>query len=603
MREDCGVSTDRTRRDPAAKAPLRERKGKTARNAAIAAVAVLLLGACAWAVLAPRDSGGWARGLWEQDVELDESKWHEVKRGPLTIGLRRTGVIHHRDKVIVRSKLEGKSTVIWLVDEGEYVEAGRLLLEMDPTTYKQRKESQDIAVIRMKAWVVNAEGVLAFKRNAAREAIEDAKLDIALAELDLKKYLGADLKDYAKADPTPEDKGQYPQLFQQGQGAIIIAKAQLERATERVGWSTELETDGYLTRTELQADVLALKKAELDLSRALSSLAVLKKYTYAHSVTALRNALLTAQRALKPVERKAAADIKQAQANRAANRSEYKRQVELQKKYATQIENCKVYAPVAGQVVYATTTSQRWREQSEQLKKGSVVWERKELFHMPNEDRRMMVVVQVPQACEPLLTDPNDGSLRKLPARVTIAGTKGKYFPGTVAKMDPLPYHEWIQAIKVFNTEIHFDDVYSELRPGYTCKVEIVVAHHEDVVSVPLQTVQLVRGKPTVYVKTPSGPAPRVVEVGMDNNRLVHVKNGLKAGEYVLLAPPLDETEADRSGRSPDKKGRRRPTTRPASGPAAKGSKTLELEAATSRPAEQAKGANEGKPARGGQDE
>ncbi|MGB2823771.1 MAG: hypothetical protein WBF17_22515, partial [Phycisphaerae bacterium] len=522
------MSIDRTRQNRAAEAPEGSRTGKAAVRVLLAALGVLALGAAAWGVLAPGETGGWVRGLWGTPGGSDPSKWHEVKRGPLTISLRRTGVIHHRDKVIVRSKLEGMSTVIWLIDEGEYVEAGDLLLEMDPTEYKQKKEDQDITVVRMKAWVVNAEGVLAFRKNQAREAIEDAKLAISLAELDLKKYLGADLKDYTKVDPSPEDKGEYSQQFHQAQGAIAIAKEELKRAKERVKWSTGLQKDGYLTRTELQADILAKKKAELDLSRAQSNLAVLRKYTYAHKLAQLQNALLTAQRDLQPVERKAAADIKQAEALVTANRSEMKRQLALQAKYAQQVENCKVYAPVSGQVVYATTTSQRWREQSEQLRKGSTVWERKELFHMPNEDRRMMVVVQIPQACEPLLTDPNDGSLRKLPARVTIPGTKDKYFPATVAKMDPLPYHEWVQSIKVFNTEVHFDDIYPELRPGYTCKVEIVIDRYEDVVSVPLQTAQQVRGKPTVYVKAPAGAVPRVVEVGMDNNRLVHIKSGLR---------------------------------------------------------------------------
>ena len=594
------MSTDRSKRDGAAGAPLRQRRSKTARNATIAGFCVLLVVVCAWGVLAPRGRGGWTRGLWEGDAELDASKWHEVKRGPLTISLRRTGVIHHRDKVIVRSKLVGKSTVIWLIDEGERVDANDLLLEMDPTAFEQSKEAQDILVVRMEAWVVNAEGVLAFKKNAAEAAIEDAKLAIALAELDLKKYLGADLKDYSKADPTPEDKGEYPKLFQQARGAITIAREQLKRAEERVVWSTGLEKDGYLTRTELQADILARKKAELDLSSAQSSLAVLRKYTYAHKLAELQNALLTAQRALQPVERKAAADIKQAEANLAANRQELKRQLARQAKYAAQIENCKVRAPVAGQVVYATTTSQRWREQSEQLRKGSDVWERKELFHMPNADRRMMAIIQVPQACEPLLTDPDDGSLSKLPARVTIAGTKDKYFPGTVARIDPLPYHEWIQSIKVFNVEVHFDDVYPDLRPGYTCRVEIVVDRYEDVISVPLQTVQLVRGKPTVYVRTPAGPAPREVEVGMDNNRLVHVKNGLKEGEHVLLAPPLDETETDRSGRSPAGRRPKAATTRPAAERGAGRPAEAERKAAARKAGGKRRSAGKGKPAGGG---
>ena len=674
MKKDCDVNADRNNPSGANRLPLRRRKSKAGRNVAIGAVCVLLAVGSAWSVWAPREAGGWARGIWAEDTEFDPSKWHEVKRGPLTISLRRTGVIHHRDKVIVRSKLEGVSTVIWLIDEGEYVEAGELLLEMDPTAFEQTKESQDIVVVRMEAWLVNAEGVLAFVKNAGQTAIEDATLAIKLAELDLKKYVGArvydlmlarieaesiaadrgaalaapreatlmkwmgqaiapprpvtvlpaiDLAmehdvtgrvlDYAKAlvrieelseaieedpeegdgngpdkaartDPGKEDQGEYPQLRRDAKGAITIAEEELKIAEERVKWSAELEKDGYLTDTELQADKLAAKRAQLNLKSARSKLAVLKEYTYAHRLAELQNALLNAQRALKPVERKAAADIKQAEANLVANQSEYKRQLALQAKYAVRIKECKVYAPVAGQVVYATTTSQRWREQSEQLRKGSSVYERKELFHMPNADRMMMAVIQVPQACEPLLTDPKDGSLLKLPARVTIAGAKDRSFPATVAKIDPLPYHEWIQSIKVFNTEIHLDDVCPDLRPGYTCKVYVIIDRYDDVLSVPLQSVQLVRGKPTVYVRTPTGPEPRVVEVGMDNNRLVHIKSGLDAGEYVLLAPPFDETEVDPSGQVPDKNKRQRATTRPAA-----------------KRKESAKGADKGKVAGGGQ--
>ena len=560
------MSIDPNKQEIAPGPPLRKRKSRRGRNITIAAICVGLLGACAWGVLAPEDKGGWIRGLLADDTELDVSKWHEVKRGPLTISLRRMGTIHHRDKVIITSKLEGNSTVIWLIDEGKEVKAGDLLLEMDPTSFVQKKEAQDIVVIRSEALLVSETENLVVVKNAAQTEIDDAKLAIMLAELDLKKYLGADLKDYSNQDPTDADEGEYPKLFQQAQGAITIAEEELKRAQERVTWSTKLEKDGYLTRTELQADILAAKKTELGVSSAKSDLAVLKKYTYARTLAALKNGLLKAQRALKPVERKTMANIRQAEADVTATTSEHKRQLALQKKYEDQIKECKVYAPVAGQAVYATTTSHRRHERAEELKKGSSVRERQELFHMPNEDRRMMAVVQIPQACKPMLLNSTDGSLLRLPARVTIAGAKDRQFPATLAEIDPLPYHDWIQSIKVFNTEVHLDAVCPDLRPGYTCKVEIVIDQYDDVVSVPLQSVQLVRGKPTVYVRTPSGPEPRTVEVGLDNNRLVHVKSGLKTGEYVLLAPPFDETASDPSGRKQQTdKPERSAATRPAS--------------------------------------
>jgi len=558
------VSTDQSGRDSAARPPLRRRKSKTGRNVTVAAIGVLLAGACAWGVLAPEDKGGWARGLWEKDTEFDASKWHEVKRGPLTISLRRTGTIHHRDKVIIKSKLEGYSTVIWLIDEGEQVEADDLLLEMDPTAFEQKKEMQDIKVIRSEADLVGVRENLEVVKNEARTAVDGTKLAIKLAELDLKRYLGGKLKDYSKGDPGAEDEGDYPQLFQQAKGAIAIAEEELTRAREREKWSAELAKDGYLTSTELKADELATKKAKLKLASRKSELALLREYTYPRKVAELRNRLAKHQRMLKPLEALKATEIQVARAALAAAQSEYDQQVVLREKYAAQIKECKVYAPTAGQVVYATTTSRRFRDKSEVLRKGAGVRERQELFHMPNADHKMMAVIQVPQACEPLLTDPKDGRLLKLPVRVTIAGAKNRRFPATLAKIDPLPYHEWIQSIKVFNTEVHFDEVCPDLRPGYTCKVEIIVDQYEDVLSVPIQTVQLVRGKPTVYVRTPAGPEPRVVEVGMDNNRLVHVKSGLKEGEHVLLAPPFDETQVDPSGQGPAGGKGKGATTKPA---------------------------------------
>ena len=125
------MSIDPSKQEIALGTPLRKRKSKKGRNITIAAVCAVLIGACAWGALAPEDKGGWIQGLWAEDTELDDSKWHEVKRGPLTISLRRSGTIHHRDKVIIKSKLEGYSTVIWLIDEGSQVKAGDLLLEME----------------------------------------------------------------------------------------------------------------------------------------------------------------------------------------------------------------------------------------------------------------------------------------------------------------------------------------------------------------------------------------------------------------------------------------------------------------------------------------
>ncbi len=54
-------------------------------------------------------------------------------------------------------------------------------------------------------------------------------------------------------------------------------------------------------------------------------------------------------------------------------------------------------------------------------------------------------------------------------------------------------------------------------------------------------------GVPTVYVRSGSGFVPRKVETGMDNNRLIHVKQGLAPGDVVLLTPPLRVAQKEAS--------------------------------------------------------
>jgi HlyD family secretion protein len=97
--------------------------------------------------------------------------------------------------------------------------------------------------------------------------------------------------------------------------------------------------------------------------------------------------------------------------------------------------------------------------------------------------------------------------------------------------------------LKVFSTEIYFDDDAVEVRTGMSCQVEIIVEEYADELYVPLQAVLRVGGKPTVYVAGSGGSEPREVELGLDNNRMVRIVSGLKEGEKVLLAPPLSPSE------------------------------------------------------------
>ena len=68
-----------------------------------------------------------------------------------------------------------------------------------------------------------------------------------------------------------------------------------------------------------------------------------------------------------------------------------------------------------------------------------------------------------------------------------------------------------------------------------TAQVEILVTQLDNVVSVPVQAVVQAQGKDFVFVLTPEGPVRRPVVLGITNQKLIEVKEGIKEGEEVAL--------------------------------------------------------------------
>ena len=93
--------------------------------------------------------------------------------------------------------------------------------------------------------------------------------------------------------------------------------------------------------------------------------------------------------------------------------------------------------------------------------------------------------------------------------------------------------------LKVYATEIYIDGNDPMLRTGMSCQAEIIIQQYKDVVSIPLQAVIRVGDEPTVYVKNGNTFQPKQIKAGLDNNKVIHILEGLKEGDVILLNPPL----------------------------------------------------------------
>ncbi len=464
----------------------------------------------------------WLKVVRAGDSPTTQMATFEAQRGPLTISVLESGTIKAREQIIITNQLEGRTSIIYLIDEGTRVKKDELLVELDASTMQDQRIDQDITVQNAEAAYVNAKENMYIVENQAQSDVELATLTLEFAKQDLNKY----------------KEGEYPNELAKALAEIQLAEEDKTRALEKVEWSRKLYEEKYLSKTELQADELAFSRAEVNLQVAQRDRELLEEYTNKRQIAQLESDVRQAEMALERTQAKARANVAQARAELLARKQEYDRQKYKLDKIDDQLSKAKVYAPADGMVIYATSARRGgWRDNREPLDEGDEVFERQELIYLPTATSAMAEV------------DIHEASLEKvrlgLPAIVTVDALPGRKFMGSVGRIAPLPDPQsmWMNPdLKVYNSDIYLEGDDPALRTGMSCKVEIIVAQYDDAVYIPIHAVIRIGGKPTVYIVHPDGTVQeRVVEIGLDNNSMVRVISGLDRGEVVWLAPPLKE--------------------------------------------------------------
>jgi HlyD family secretion protein len=491
---------------------------RTLKNMLILVVLVLLLGGAITAVAMTNRSKS-------SDSELNSL--YTVERGSLVINLTETGTLKSRDQFVVKSEVEGRTSIIYVIDEGAVVKKGELLVELDSSSLQDRLVDQQIQVENKDADYISAKENLEVVKIQTQSNIAKAEQDNQFAIEDKTKYI----------------EGEWPKMLMESQNAVTLAEEDYRRATDEFDWSQKLYDEKYLSETEYRADELAKKRTELQIELAKESLKLLEQFTHTRRIDELDSEISQKKLALERVKRESSSEIVQAEAKLRARKAESDRQKSKLTKLEDQITKTKIYAPADGMVVYATSSEFSWRGDTQPLDEGQEVRERQELIHLPTADS-MMVEIRI-----------QESALGKVqigqPVQIQIDALPESSFSGRVTKIAPLPDATSVfmnPDLKVYDTQIMIDGVHPKLRTGMSTKATILIEQYLDAISVPIQAV-VGRGDETlVYVAVGNSFEPRAVVSGLDNNTVVHIVSGLEAGERVLLTPPL--SEAPRHGAS-----------------------------------------------------
>ncbi len=491
-----------------------------------------------------------------------------VQEGSLEIGVSASGSVKSGKAAVIKNKVEGRHAILWIIEDGTRVEKGDKLLELDSSDLEDRKVNQEIAAETAKANKITAKQNLEIAKKQAEADVDDARVSLRLAILDLEKYTGVDVQkllalpetrakrmdlpavarkleqvdwqsiDWSKYQTGTE--GKYQTELEKAQNKIIIARSEQERAKDTLKGSRKLAEKGYITENELEADQLAEKKKRLDLSVAKSEKRLLEKYTRKRKVAEYVSAVSQAAFALEKAKHNADASVADAKAKLSAQTAKYKQEKRKLAKIKRQLEHCVVRAPKAGKVIHAQT-----RRRREPLAEGVEVRERQELFRIPNAGK-MVAEVEVHES-KVRLVRAAMGRSGRVRARITTDAIAGKSFRGHVKSVATMPdaQRRFVNpGLKVYTTKIGIDDPSGSLQPGMSCSAVIVIKELKSVAHLPIQCVRRANGRQWVYVLGSDGkPEPRAVVTGMDNDRQVRIKSGVEVGERVLLNPPAELPE------------------------------------------------------------
>ncbi len=515
-----------------------------------------------------------------------------AKRGPLTVSITEGGTLHAMEKLEIKSEVEGNNQILEIVPEGTVITEddvnledptkGKMLVRLDTAGMEEKKASGDISYYNAEASYTQAQKAyeIQVKENESNET--QARLTVKFAEMDLQKYLGEKLAaevlenegvDFQKLrrdaivqvsqilDPegdNPEDVrtalgalhmevpasegnplgGEAAQRLRELASDLQLARQRLEQAEDTLQWTKVLVEGEYVNKTELTRDELdrAAKKVQVD--GAEEALRLFLQYTLPKDAEQRYSDLAEARSQLDRVLAQNASELAQAEANRRAKEASFQLEKNRKEKLERMLAGSVIYATKPGLVVYADTSGGRWSS-GDPIQEGTTIRENQTILTIPNLNT-LAARVNVHE------TDIEKVKVGQK-ARITVEALQGSSLTGKVERISPMASSEnrWLNPdVIVYETDIALDQAMPGLTPGMSATAEIIVAELKNVVYVPLSAVTTYRGQRVCWVKRPDGePELREIEAGYFTEKFVEVREGLREGELVYLAPPRELEE------------------------------------------------------------
>lgn len=434
----------------------------------------------------------------------------EVKSGKFMSSVDEMGVLETSRSEDIVSSLRIQSALLTLVPEGTKVKKGDLVGELDSALLRDQLTNQRTAT------------------QSAEANYQNARLEREAAEIAVKEY----------------EEGIYPSDRSTLQGEVKLAESGLSKARVRLARLGRARQEMTRLRNQVPqtpADLIAeidlddrLDSAEQDrmreqlsLERAQTKLRILEDYTKPKTLEALQR------------------EAGRASSNEIAKRENLQTEKNKEARLERQIASCKLIAPCDGRVVYANNPNRPPGQSETLVAVRDTIRPKQLIVRVADMDGPLLVRTRVPESQVDRVRPGQRVSIE-------VHAFPGRTFPGTVAKVSPLPdpprglRNAGLGSQKVYTALIQIEKADEALRPGMTAGIAVPIAERDAVRYIPVSAVMQVDGKDQVAVKRPDGKFEwRPVTLGDRDvtGKLVEVTRGLEPGEQVALIWSMSEED------------------------------------------------------------
>ncbi|HEY7156958.1 MAG TPA: hypothetical protein VH575_23520 [Gemmataceae bacterium] len=509
---------------------------------------------------------------------------HAIKREKLRITIVDRGTLESAENNEIVCKVKAKAqgaaatSIRWVIDNGTMVRKGDKVVELDDSALQDAYIAEQILMEQAKGAWEAAVQTAKIDASADEAAITTAEVLLKVNQITLKEYLEG-LNEQTRVDLDNK---------------LVQAQSDLAMWQERAAWSQRMSRPGrqYVTISQAEADEARRLSADLTLKNIETQLRVYKELTDKRNETQFRGEVEKAIIGLKSAKLQAEAHRITDESSCTTTKLTYEKELGKLRDLEKELEHCDLRAPKDGMVVYWIEERSRWGGGKQRIvAQGEPVDEGQKLMTIPNLTK-MVVNTRVHEAMAPrvradvkqetgfstvakfglyLQPDPlraattataftNDvftpfiSAYRKAEQQLVSHGQKA------MIRVSAFPDHQlhgrvtYISAVasvndlfasdvKVYQTYVSIDESMEGLRPGMDAEVTIEVdSQPEPVLAIPLQAILggVEKGKKrNCFVMTEDGPRKREITLGMSNEKMVEVEEGLEEDEVVVLNPVM----------------------------------------------------------------